>query len=79
LLIDSGLRTFKAYRAYDDFEDQPLHGTFLIDSQGGVRFQNISYTPFMDVAFVKQEAERVTQLLRNNQRPGAVARQGCQP
>jgi peroxiredoxin/tetratricopeptide (TPR) repeat protein len=79
LLIDSGLRTFKAYRAYDDFEDQPLHGTFLIDSQGGVRFQNISYTPLMDVAFVKQEAERVTQLLRNNQRPGAVARQGCQP
>ena len=29
LLSDKILRSFKAYRAYDDFENMPLHGTFL--------------------------------------------------
>jgi|GEM_PF-2698281 len=35
-----------AFRAYDDFEDQPLHGTFLIDGQSRIRWSNISYQPF---------------------------------
>ena len=34
MLADPKLELFKLYRAYDDFESQPLHGTFLIDAQG---------------------------------------------
>lgn len=50
---------FKEFRAYDDFEDQPLHGTFLIDKEGKVRWQDISYEPFMDHEFLLKEAQRL--------------------
>jgi peroxiredoxin len=53
---------FKAYRAYDDFENQPLHGAFLIDAQGLVRWHDIGYGPFMDTAFVLAEAKRLFSL-----------------
>ncbi|MEO6812187.1 MAG: peroxiredoxin family protein [Isosphaeraceae bacterium] len=64
LLSDPGLTLFKAYRSFDDFEDQPLHGTFLIDGAGKVRFQKISADPFLEVEFLKGEAERVNRLTR---------------
>lgn len=50
---------FKAYRAFDDFEDLPLHGTFLIDGKGNVRWQDISYDPFMDIDFLLAESKRL--------------------
>lgn len=50
---------FKAYRAFDDFEDLPLHGTFLIDGKGNVRWQDISYDPFMDIEFLLAESKRL--------------------
>jgi peroxiredoxin len=62
LLADPEKRGFKAYRAFDDFEDQPLHGTFLIDARGAVRFHRIAAEPFLDVDFVKSEAARVNRL-----------------
>jgi peroxiredoxin len=43
LVSDARLEVFKAFRAYDDFEETPLHGTFLIDAAGKVRWQDISY------------------------------------
>ena len=36
LVADPELEVFRKYRAFDDFEDQPLHGTFLIDAQGRI-------------------------------------------
>jgi peroxiredoxin len=59
LVSDNALNTFKAYRCYDDFENQTLHGTFLIDGQGLVRWQDISFEPFMDHQFVIDEAKRL--------------------
>ena len=59
LLSDSTLETFKAYRCHDDFEQQPLHGTFLIDGNGLVRWQDISYEPFKDPKFILGEAKRL--------------------
>jgi peroxiredoxin/tetratricopeptide (TPR) repeat protein len=64
MLADSGLEHFKRYRAFDDFENQPLHGTFLIDSQGNVRFQRISADPFLDVQFIKTEAARINRMVK---------------
>jgi peroxiredoxin len=62
MLADPKLEWFKLYRAYDDFENQPLHATFLIDAQGKVRFQRISSDPFLDVEFIKTEAARVNRI-----------------
>lgn len=59
LLSNDKLDVFKAFRVYDDFEKQPLHGTFLIDGNGLVRWHDISYEPFMDHEFVLEEAKRL--------------------
>ncbi len=63
MLADPKLELFKLYRTFDDFENQPLHSTFLIDAQGNVRFQRVSADPFLDVDFIRTEAERVDRLL----------------
>ncbi len=59
LLANSELSVFKKYHAYDEFEEQPLHGTFLIDQHGKIRWQDISYEPFMDPDFLLAESERL--------------------
>ena len=59
LLSDASLDVFKQYRAYDDFEKQPLHGTFLIDRAGLIRWQDISYEPFEEVEFLLNESKRL--------------------
>ena len=59
LAADPDLSVFKAYRAYDDFENMPLHGTFLIDAEGLVRWHDISYEPFSDAKFLLDEAKRL--------------------
>lgn len=62
LLSGADQQVFKTFRAWDDFEDQPLHGTFLIDAQDRVRWQDIGYEPFMNVEFLIQESERLLAL-----------------
>lgn len=59
LAADPGLDTFKAYRAFDDFEKLPLHATVLIDGKGLVRWQNVSAEPVMDAQFLLEEAKRL--------------------
>ena len=59
LMADPQLRVFKQFRAYDDFEQTPLHGTFLIDGEGKVRWQDISYEPFTDIEFLLKESKRL--------------------
>jgi hypothetical protein len=65
MLSDAKLEDFKSYRAFDDFEGQPLHGTFLVDARGQVRFQRITADPFLEVEFLKTEAARVNRILKN--------------
>jgi len=59
LFSNDKLDVFKTFHAYDDFEKQPLHGTFIIDAAGQVLWQDISYEPFMDPKFVLKEAQRL--------------------
>ncbi len=59
LVSNAGLSVFKKYRCYDDFEKLTLHGTFLIDKDGLVRWQDISYEPFTEVKFLLGEAQRL--------------------
>jgi len=59
LLADPSLETFRAYRAYSDFEACGLHGTFLISPSGDLLWQDISHDPFGDPAFLLGEARRL--------------------
>jgi len=59
LVADPELATFRAYRAYDDFEKVPLHGTFLVDASGDVRWQDVSFEPFIKIDFLLKEAKRL--------------------
>ncbi|MCO6459531.1 MAG: redoxin domain-containing protein [Pirellulaceae bacterium] len=59
LMADPELHVFKQFRVFDDFENQPLHATFLIDGEGRIRWQDVSYEPFMDVDFVLKESRRL--------------------
>ncbi|MDZ4847818.1 MAG: redoxin domain-containing protein [Pirellulaceae bacterium] len=59
LIANPDLDLFKSFRCYDDFEDQPLHGTFVIDRSGRVVWQDIGPDPFMDAKFLLGEARRL--------------------
>jgi peroxiredoxin len=59
ILADPTLAAFQMYRAYDDFEGQPLHGLFLIDGEGRVRWQNISFQPFNQPEWLLKESKRL--------------------
>jgi len=60
-VADPELNTFKAYGAYDDFENQPLHGIFLLDANQRVRWQDISFRPFDKPEWLLEEARRLLQ------------------
>jgi peroxiredoxin len=62
IVSNQKLDVFKAYRAYDDFEKMALHGTFLVDGDGLVRWQDISYEPFTEPRFLLGEAKRLLKL-----------------
>lgn len=59
LRSDVSMEAFKAFRAYDDFEKLPLHGTYLIDREGRIRWQEISYEPFMKPGWLLEECRRL--------------------
>jgi len=65
LLSDTNLSAFKSYRAFDDFEKIALHGTFLIDGAGLVRWQDISFDPFREPKFLLEESKRLLSLPRD--------------
>ena len=62
LYSDASLAAFKAFRAHDDFEEMPLHGTYLIDRGGRIRWQEISYEPFMKPEWLLEECVRLLAL-----------------
>ena len=53
------MKFFREWRSYDDFEDMPLHGTFLVDAEGLLRWSDISYEPFAEPEFLLKEAQRL--------------------
>lgn len=62
IVADPSLQVFKAYRAFDDFEKIPLHGAFLIDGEGRIRWQDISYQAFRDAKWLLGESKRLLQV-----------------
>lgn len=59
LLTDEAKVAFKNYRCHDDFENRAMHGTFLIDARGRIRWQDIGAEPFTDARFLLKESRRL--------------------
>ena len=59
LAADPDMAVFRKYRCYDDFEKVALHGTFLVDAKGRIRWQDISFEPFMNTQFLVRESKRL--------------------
>jgi peroxiredoxin len=59
VLADPKLKAFQSYGAYDDFERIALHGTFLVDGEGYLRWNDVAAEPFMDADFVINESKRL--------------------
>ena len=80
VLADPELEAFRLYRAYDDFEQMPLHGTFLVDARGRTRWEDVSYEPFMDWEFLLQESQRLLGLEgRGRETPAQVESSSAAP
>jgi peroxiredoxin/thioredoxin-like negative regulator of GroEL len=66
ILANPDLKTFKSWKAFDDFEDMALHGTFLVDATGKLRWMDTGFAPFTDAKFVLGEAQRLLKLTNTN-------------
>ena len=62
LIADPEKKSFKAYSAHDDFENEALHGTFLLDPNGRMLWSDVSADPFMDLDFLIKESHRLLRL-----------------
>lgn len=62
LIPDPDLSLFKRFKAYDEFEGIPLHGTVLLDGTGRIRWQDAGAQPFSEAAFLRREAIRLLAL-----------------
>ncbi len=55
LFADPDLAGFHACGVYDEFLERPLHGTFLIDANGAIRWREIGNTAFLRADFLLNE------------------------
>ena len=59
ILCDPLFDSFHAYGAWSGFTKEALHGTYMIDSEGRVRWRDISIEPFMETEFLLEECKRL--------------------
>jgi peroxiredoxin len=62
LVSDEKLSTFRDFGAFDPRDNEPLHGTFLINPHGRIVWHNIRREPFMATRSLLDEARRVFSL-----------------
>ena len=62
VLADPDFSTFQKYGAFDHFENGPMHGTFLISSEGCVLWSDVGHQPFEYPRPLLQEAKRLISL-----------------
>lgn len=59
VVSDHGLGVFKKWRTYDEFDGRALHGTFLLDEEGRIIWEERGNTPYMHPDFLLYEAKRL--------------------
>lgn len=62
ILSDEPMAAFKAWKCYDEFLQKPLHGTFLLDTEGGVLWSDISHEPYTQASYLLGECQRLLKL-----------------
>jgi peroxiredoxin len=76
VLCDPSRKIYKKYRAYDDFEEMPLHGAYLIDGQGYLRWLDVRFEPFKNARFLLDESRRLISRPVNPRQASAPTRRG---
>ncbi len=61
MLADSEGFVFRKFRAFDPFNEQPLHATVFVDSRGWIRWQHIGRHPYMNFGELLTEIRRLRQ------------------
>lgn len=61
LLSDTEHANARRFTSYDDFEDQELHSTILIDTKGRVHWKRTGGDPFTDMDFLLEELKRMNE------------------
>ena len=59
VLSDDKFDNARRFHSYDDFEDIELHSTILIDAKSRVSWARMGGDPFMDMAFLIKQLERM--------------------
>ena len=59
LLSDGDKTVFEQYGLIADDQEDPLHGTFLIDRSGKVVWHDVDVHPFLDISFLLRESNRL--------------------
>lgn len=59
VLCDPKAKTFRQWGAWDDFSKEALHGTFLLDGEGRILWQDISLRPFEESDWLLSECRRL--------------------
>jgi hypothetical protein len=61
VLSDDKYDNARRFHSYDDFEEIELHSTILIDGKGRVHWARMGGDPFMDMAFLIKQLERMNE------------------
>ena len=59
VLCDPKGDVFKQWGAWDEFSDEALHGTFLVDAAGRILWQDVSLRPFEQSQWLLGECKRL--------------------
>lgn len=59
VLCDPKGVAFKQWGVWDEFIDEALHGTFLVDPKGRILWQDISAVPFEESDWLLAECRRL--------------------
>jgi len=59
VLCDHESKVFKQWGVWDEFSNEALHGTFLLDGKGRILWQDISVRPFEDSDWLLAESQRL--------------------
>ena len=59
VLCDPKGEVFRQWKVWDQFADEALHGTFLVDGQGRILWQDVSERPFEQSDWLLKECRRL--------------------
>ncbi len=65
VLCDPKGEAFKQWSVWDEFEDEALHGTFLVDPEGRVLWRDVSARPFEESDWLLAESRRLLSAWRD--------------